>query len=115
MTVAARLSRAVALLLFSWQAIIVQAHLHVRPAAASASMSVAAVSSPAPQRPDSPSECPVCREVAHAGQYLSPGPVLVTPPATVAQWRALPTLSIVLRNERSHAWRSRAPPMLHLI
>lgn len=108
---AARLSHALALLLLAWQAVVVQAHVHVRPVATPPSASVGPAASTAPQRPDNPVDCPVCREVAHAGQYLSPGPVLLQAPVSVASWRADAMLTSLSFVRHSHSWRSRAPPL----
>ena len=108
----ARLARAIALLLFGWQALVVPAHRHVAsaPTVASAKVSVA----PLRHRPDQPADCPVCREVAHGGQYLSPADARLTAPVAVAFQPAAATLALLRGEGRSHAWRSRAPPVLGL-
>lgn len=59
---------------------------------------------------DDPAHCPICQEFLHAGQYLTPAPVLallitaVVVPVTIL--RAVP----VTANPVSHGWRGRAPP-----
>ena len=59
---------------------------------------------------DDPAHCPICQEFLHAGQYLTPAPVLallitaVFVPITIE--RAVP----VTANPVSHGWRGRAPP-----
>lgn len=111
MTVAARLLRTLALALLAWQAVVAQAHGHLGAVGGAAVVSTLAAHSTAPDRPDSPYDCPVCREVAHAGQYLSPGPILFAPPVAATFTVAALTLPIQPRAPPSHAWRSRAPPV----
>ena len=109
----ARFVRAVALLLFAGQAIVAQAHVHAPERWAVATVAPAGVASaPAPQRPDDPLTCPVCREVAHAGAYLTPAPVYLPVPGTAERWSPVAGLPIGRSSRPSHSWRSRAPPIL---
>ena len=106
----ARLARTIALLLLGWQALVVPAHPH---AEAALSVAVAKVTAtPVSHRPDQPADCPVCREVAHGGPYFSPTAVQLSVPLAVAFHPATTSLTLLRGNERSHAWRSRAPPVL---
>lgn len=115
----ARLIRALALLLLAWQAVLTQSHFHVtgepiggaRTIAASTGAPPSARLSSSPHRSDDPVDCPVCREIAHAGHYLTPAPVLVDRPAGMAPWLAATALTVARGLERSHSWRSRAPPV----
>ena len=109
----ARLIRAVALLLFVGQAIVVQAHVHTpAPWAVATVSSAGATSTPAPIRRDDPLNCPVCREVAHAGAYLTPGPVALAIPTTTGHWSPVAVLPTLQTVRPSHSWQSRAPPSL---
>lgn len=110
---AARVARAFALLLLLVQAMVVPAHRHAAaaPSVATAGLTVAA---PVKQRPDQPADCPVCREVAHAGQYLTPGDVQVAPTAASTLTPSTPTLTKLATIGHSHSWRSRAPPVFGL-
>lgn len=107
---AARWSRSLALLLLLVQALVVPAHRHAGPVPSIAAAG-SHVAAPAKSRPDHPAECPVCREVAHAGQYLTPGEVRLpmAPAGTLAP--VVAALASLDTDARSHAWRSRAPPV----
>lgn len=110
----ARLVRAVALLLLAGQAIVVQAHQHA-PGTSLRAVAVAAPvalqSMPGPPRPDDPLSCPVCREIAHAAAYLTPGPVTLAVPTTTGHWSPSAILPTRSAGRPSHSWQSRAPPI----
>lgn len=112
-SLAARLARAVALLLLLVQTLVVPAHRHAAadPSAHAAGLTVAA---PVKHRPDQPADCPVCREVAHAGQYLTPGDVQLAPTAAATLTPNAAMLTKLGTIGRSHSWRSRAPPVFGL-
>ena len=107
---AARLARSVALLLLLIQALVVPAHRHasVAPSVAAAH---ATLVTPTKGRTDHPADCPICREVAHSGQYLTPDGLAFAEVATPGMAPAALTLASVEATTRSHAWRSRAPPV----
>jgi uncharacterized paraquat-inducible protein A len=110
------------LVAFLFQSYVVQTHIHFTASAASgtivaddANIKTSTASSVAGQhnsKPpiDDPAHCPICQEFLHAGQYLTPAPVLallitaVFVPITIE--RAVP----VTANPVSHGWRGRAPP-----
>ena len=103
------------LLTFFWQSFVVQTHLHFEggsyPIAASAGHTGAESQRPGPQSPsDLPSNCPICSEVAQAGNYLLPAPITFDPPATAIAWFAVAILLALALAQPSHGWRSRAPP-----
>lgn len=109
-----RFARMIALVLLAWQAVVVQAHGHAPQRLLAGAASVAAhgpARLTAPDRhPDTPADCPLCQEMAHAGQYLSPAPILFSPPAAVPPALASATRAVLPGAARSHFWRSRAPP-----
>ena len=114
----ARVIRAAALLLLAGQAIIAQAHLHAP--ARSVAMAVAVAlsaeadmrSTPVPERSDGLPDCPVCREIGHAGPYHPPAELVAHVPTAIGLWVAACASSHLLHQRRSHDWRSRAPPAL---
>lgn len=105
-----RAARVAALVLLAWQAVVAQAHVHFADRPVASFVAAGGQTARAGHRPDTPLPCPVCREVAHAGQYLSPDVPLVGPPAVIAPVLARASLPMFGRGSRSHAWRSRAPP-----
>jgi hypothetical protein len=59
-----------------------------------------------------PANCPICQEILHAGQFVAPGaPALALPVAAISI--AVLVVDIAAPPQRaSHAWQSRAPPLL---
>lgn len=108
----ARIARTIALLLLLLQAMVVPAHRHddSRPTVAATSVAAA----PERHRPALPADCPVCREVAHAGPLLTPGQVHLPSPSATHALAAVVTSMALRGAERSHSWRSRAPPVVGL-
>lgn len=107
----------VAVLLFAvcWQSFVTQTHRHYEAGAVSAAASVGIGGSAADnadkQSPSRlPDNCPLCREVAHAGPVLIPAQIEVAAPvaAPVLAVVSVPASESFAR--RSHLWRSRAPP-----
>jgi hypothetical protein len=104
-----------ALLAFSWQGIVAETHRHLQgdPARGAVVAKRDGGSKPGQPRPpaDSPANCPICRELAHAAFYLPPAPIVFdTPLFAVALLASVAALFLTLRR-RSHGWRSRAPPI----
>lgn len=108
-----RLLVLLALLLFGWQSFVLQTHGHgsVRSTMTAASARVDAQASPDRHSPDAPPDCPVCRELAHAGPYLSPDGVAVVVPVPITAWLADSAPPVFAHGSSSHHWRSRAPPL----
>ncbi|AJP72491.1 hypothetical protein TS85_12925 [Sphingomonas hengshuiensis] len=102
------------MLAFAWQSIVTQTHRHVDTTTVFG-QSIASISNgdSDDQSPvDSPANCVICREVAHAGPALLPTGVTLDTPAR-SEFRA--AASDLLRQqsiERSHRWQSRAPPQI---
>ena len=103
------------LLALLWQSFVTQTHIHADPigyATAIADSTGTPAQLKAGQAPsDLPATCPICQEIAHAGSYLSPTAVAFQPPAQVQVWRAVAISRALTLRQRSHAWRSRAPPL----
>lgn len=94
-----------------FQSFIVQAHAHTHHVMGPTVHSVAMhpLADEGSTQPDE-SDCPICWEMAHAGVFVLPGNSVPLAPKTSAIWVAVQLPSFSVRNERSHAWRSRAPP-----
>ncbi len=102
-----------ALFVFLCQSVVLQAHVHAGSTAVSApSAGVQVGVQERRSTSDQPADCPLCRELAQNGAYLSSGQITVSPSPD----RAAPIAAASrLRSgspSRSHAWRSRAPPTL---
>jgi hypothetical protein len=103
-----------ALFAILFQSFIVQAHAHARhdmaPIAHSVETHAKAGTADGSTQPDE-SDCPICWEMAHSGVFVLPGDPVFLAPETSAIWVAALLPSASVRNGRSHAWRSRAPPL----
>jgi hypothetical protein len=101
-------------LALSWQSFLTQTHQHFASAFTTATTQGVGTATALPDRtsPDQPATCPICREIAHAGYYLFPTLATIDAPiATTFDFGAAVVLRPVLVR-RSHAWQSRAPPVL---
>lgn len=100
------------LLAFSWQGFVGQTHHHSGPEiiASAAKAGVANGEKPERRSSDLPVHCAVCRAIAHAGPVLLPAAIALPAPAPQEIWIALADRPAQTRVQRSHAWRSRAPP-----
>ena len=102
---------AAVLFAFLAQSFVLQTHQHWDPIAA------AKADSAGPQKPgkapaeDQQTNCPICRELAHAGPVLLPAPIGLDAPALVSFWLGITLLLGLSLAARSHAWQSRAPPI----
>lgn len=113
-----RLALIVALLLaVTWQSFVTQTHRHYDRGAIAAAAAVqegggAALDPQGKHAPSGlPDNCPICREIAHAGPVVLPAPVAIFVPVAVAFFATLAApLGLALAG-RSHIWRSRAPPL----
>lgn len=100
----------------SWQSLLTQTHQPpastLAPIAAKLLGTTPSANLPDRKSSDQPADCPICREIAHAGYYLITGPGAFHTPIATAFSFAVPVLlhSAIVR--RSHAWQSRAPPSL---
>ena len=119
-----------ALLALAVQSFVVQTHIHIpqvhgraqtvslitlaATAVADKAPVTADASTPAPHDKypinEDPSNCPLCQEVAHSGQYVTSAAALAALPFSV-------TVNFVVFNEAlpsflaaSHIWQGRAPP-----
>lgn len=104
-----------ALLSLLWQAVLVQTHVHPRAERVSIMASSAYVhgdvrkNQPAPDPPDT---CPICHELAHAGAFITPDAVGFFTSQPTDNWLGnMPSLGFAWAS-KSHAWQSRAPPLL---
>jgi hypothetical protein len=120
----------IAIIALAIQILVVQAHIHIpQSAGRSASVSImtvaqvlisGAVSEAADQQAnfprdkypinEDPSNCPLCQEIAHSGQFVQSAAVLAHVPAWLSVHfivfsDVLPSLFAV-----SHSWQGRAPP-----
>ena len=103
----------IALLAFAGQSVVTQSHVHFdADTGLTASVPLQIHGQPAHRRapPDDPAHCPLCRNLAQAGHYLTPAAIVLVAPIAVAFWRSFARARPWHAHARSHAWRSRGPP-----
>lgn len=100
----------------SWQSLLTQTHRHpassLAPIAAKLLGTTPSANLPDGKSSDQPADCPICRQIAHAGHYLTPEPGAFHTPIATAFSFAVPVVFHTAIVQRSHAWQSRAPPTL---
>jgi hypothetical protein len=107
------------------QSFVVQTHIHIPQGAGKAqsvsliTLAADAVVHAAPAAPtdkypinEDPSNCPLCQEIVHSGQFVQSAAILATLPFSVTVHfivfdEALPSFFAV-----SHLWHGRAPPIV---
>lgn len=104
-----------ALLAFVWQSYVVHAHIHLHYTLASGyAPSQAAPGLLADDTPPTtpPTNCAICQEISHSGVFLLPDAVSITAHSATAMLAPLVAALGAAAVSRSHAWHSRAPPLL---
>ncbi len=107
------------LLAFALQGYVVQTHIHFAPGAAALLDAVAAshgVKGAAQDHhdkyppADDPANCPICQEILHSGQFVTPSAAALLPPSLAASTIAIVDVELPFVLALSHSWRGRAPP-----
>jgi hypothetical protein len=113
----------VTLIAFSAQTYLTQTHIHLASeghATAALEQAVevsgkivgAAPASPKDKYPanEDPANCPLCQEILHSGQFVTPAVAAVLLPFVSISVIEIATPAAVLVNAVTHIWRGRAPP-----
>jgi len=100
-----------ALLAFTLQGYVTQTHIHLAPPSQKSTSSDTQKNGPDryPLKSD-PANCPICQEIAHAGQFVTPAAAALLPPSLAVSIVEIAAPIAVLARTASHTWRSRAPP-----
>ena len=108
------------MLAFGFQSYVTQTHIHLAPNSfasfADLGAGTPAAEGTSKQQPDKfppgddPANCPICQEILHSGQFVTPSAAALLLPTL-----AVSTIAIVVditkaAQTASHNWRSRAPP-----
>jgi hypothetical protein len=103
----------ITLLAFGLQSYVTQTHIHLAP---DSFASFAKLGANKQSQPDKfpangdPANCPICQEIAHTGQFVTPAAaVLLLPSVAVSVIKIVANIPAIAQ-DASHAWRSRAPP-----
>jgi len=98
-----------ALFAFSLQTYIGQIHIHLAPDTFAAGGTHKQAPDRFPANGD-PANCPICQEVLHDGQFVTPAAAMLLAPSFAASVIQVVAPLPRLVEAASHAWRSRAPP-----
>lgn len=103
----------VTLLGFGLQSYVTQTHIHLQPVTFGSYDSLKKETPPGqdkyPSRGD-PANCPICQEIAHTGQFLTPSAAALALPTMAVSIIAIVAAMPAAAQRPSHAWQSRAPP-----
>ncbi len=103
------------MLAFGVQGYIAQTHIHLAPDTF-APFSKLASHAGKEQQPDKfpangdPANCPICQEILHSGQFVTPTAAALLLPAVAVSIIRIAADIPAAAQRPSHAWRSRAPP-----
>lgn len=103
----------VALLALHWQSFVAQTHVHSVPGTYYAAIVGKVDAKPQLQIDRSssdPASCPICQAIAHAGHLLLPAPLGFQVLQSTTSWIVVTSALALTLHQRSHSWRSRAPP-----
>jgi hypothetical protein len=102
-----------ALAAFALQTYVVQTHIHFAPAeAARLAGDANAANGHHDKFPanDDPANCPICQEILHSGQFVTPAAQFLLPPSMAVSTIAVVDQALPHIFAPSHGWRGRAPP-----
>ena len=100
----------VAMLAFAFQSYVVQTHIHFAPATAIADTQGASGHHDKYPANDDPANCPICQEILHSGQFITPAAQFLVPPSLAVSTIAVVDQALPHILAPSHGWRGRAPP-----
>jgi hypothetical protein len=111
----------VAFVAFVLQSFLVQTHIHFTPADTLRLADYAASHGINPGHPErdghdkypaneDPANCPICQEILHSGQFVTPAAQVYLPPTVAVSTIAVVDVALPVLLALSHSWRGRAPP-----
>ena len=104
-----------ALLAFALQGYVFQTHIHFTPAEAARLVGDVDTNSANGHHDkfpanDDPANCPICQEILHSGQFVTPAAQFLLPPSLAVSTIAVVDQVLPHVLAPSHSWRGRAPP-----
>lgn len=111
-----RLSAFALLAAFLLQSFVVQTHIHFTPQiSARLAQFAEAHGRPADHHDkfpgsEDPANCPICQEILHSGQFVTPAAQLLLPPSFAVSTIAVVDKALPFIFAPSHNWHGRAPP-----
>ena len=100
----------VVLAAFAFQTYVVQTHIHFTPAALAQLTGKSDSHHDRWPANDDPANCPICQELLHSGQFVTPSAQFLLPPTLAVSTIALVDEALPFVFAPSHSWHGRAPP-----
>jgi DUF2946 family protein len=115
------------LLSFALQSYVMQTHIHTAGLSVTAGLTTifksdgagkhfATKGAPQPRDDfpanDDPSNCPLCQEILHSGQFVTPSTVVLVLPAQTISFVPINLVLPLFSDAVSHNWQGRAPPRI---
>ena len=97
------------MLAFALQSYVFQTHIHFAPQAALTDTTHGGHHDKFPAN-DDPANCPICQEILHSGQFITPAAQFLLPPTLAVSTIAVVDQALPHILAPSHSWRGRAPP-----
>jgi hypothetical protein len=104
---------AFALLTFALQSYVTQTHIHLAPGSFASYSELGAAKKQLPDKfpaQDDPANCPICQEILHSGQFVTPTAAATLLPSLSVSIIAIVIHIVVAPEATSHTWQSRGPP-----
>jgi hypothetical protein len=101
------------LLTFALQSYVTQTHIHLAPGSFASYSELGAVKKQLPDKfpaQDDPANCPICQEILHSGQFVTPTAAAALLPSLSVSIIAIVAHIVVAPEATSHTWQSRGPP-----
>jgi len=96
---------------FTLQSFVVQTHIHFAPDALEHAAAGTTHDGHDRYPPgDDPANCPICQEMLHTGQFITPFAQSLLPPTFAVSTIAIVDSAFHFISAPSHSWRGRAPP-----
>jgi hypothetical protein len=98
---------------FVLQSYVTQTHIHLAPESFASYSELGAAKKQLPDKfpaQDDPSNCPICQEILHSGQFVTPSIAATLLPSLSVSVIAIVTHVVVVPKTASHTWQSRGPP-----
>jgi hypothetical protein len=101
------------LMAFAVQGYVAQTHIHLAPGSFASYSELGAAKKGLPDKfpaQDDPANCPICQEILHSGQFVTPSAAAALLPSLAVSVIAIVTHIVVAPEATSHTWQSRGPP-----
>jgi len=101
------------LLTFALQSYVTQTHIHLAPGSFASYSELGAAKKQLPDKfpaQDDPANCPICQEILHSGQFVTPSAASALLPSLSVSIIAIVTQIVAVPKTASHTWQSRGPP-----